>query len=110
MHCFRIDNYPDAVDERSDKEVSEPDDELQNLAGWYRYLVQSYPEENVRFLNSMREVLRGFQTLRFMSEHAGTRRLQADFTAPLREKVTYTISELSEGQRYLLALYMILIF
>jgi predicted ATPase len=110
VHCFRIDEYPSAMDESADREEREPDDELENLAGWYRHLVQAYPKENVRFLNSMKEALTGFQTLRFSSDEDGTRRLRADFTGPRKGKVNYAISELSEGQRCLLVLYMILHF
>lgn len=110
VHCFRIDEYPTAMDESADREEREPGYELQNLAGWYRYLVQAHPEENVRFLTSMKEVLPGFQTLRFSSEEDGKRKLWADFAGPRKVAVKYAISELSEGQRYLMALYMILHF
>jgi predicted ATPase len=110
VHCFRIDAYPFAMDESADKQEQEPDDELENLAGWYRHLVQTYPDDNLRFLNSMKDVLSGFQTLRFAPDIDGTLKLWADFIAPQTKKVSYAISELSEGQRCLLALYMILHF
>jgi AAA15 family ATPase/GTPase len=110
VHCFSIDAYPEAMDESADKEERDPDFELENLAGWYRHLVQAYPNENVKFLNSMRDALTGFQTLRFSSDEDGRRNLRADFTAPQKKGVNYAISELSEGQRYLLALYMVLHF
>lgn len=110
VHCFRIDVYPEAMEESTDGETPEPDAELQNLAGWYRYLVQANPEANVRFLTSMREVLPGFQMLRFSSDEDGKRRLRADFAAPRKQKMDFAISELSDGQRYLVALYMVLHF
>lgn len=110
LHCFSIDAYPSAMDERADKEEPEPDYELENFAGWYRHLVQAQPDDNVRFLNSMREALKGFEALRFAPDEDGTRRLWADFSASNKKNVAYSISELSEGQRYLLALYMILHF
>jgi predicted ATPase len=110
IHCFDIDAYPEAMDESADKEDRDPDDELENLAEWYRHLVQAQPEENVKFLASMRETLTGFQALRFTSGEDGRRNLRADFTAPKIKTVNYAISELSQGQRCLLALYMILHF
>jgi len=110
VHCFRIDEYPLAMDESADREEREPDDELENLAGWYRYLLQADPEQNVRFLTSMKEVLNGFQALRFSSDEDGTRKLRVDFMGPRKAKVNYAISELSDGQRCLIALYMILHF
>ena len=45
------------MEESADREEHEPGYELQNLAGWYRYLVQAYPKENVAFTNSMKEAL-----------------------------------------------------
>jgi predicted ATPase len=110
VHCFRIDEYPTAMEESADREEREPDYELANLAGWYRHLVQAHPDENVRFLASMKDALTGFQGLRFSADEDGTRRLRADFAGPRKERVNYAISELSEGQRCLLALYMILHF
>ncbi|HEV2988883.1 MAG TPA: AAA family ATPase, partial [Candidatus Angelobacter sp.] len=107
VHCFRIDPYLGTSDQGTSKEEKKPDDNLGNLAGWYRYLLQAHPEENLGFLNSMKESLSGFRSLRF-SESRG--RLQAQFLAPTRDGVTYSIQALSEGQRCLLALYMILHF
>jgi predicted ATPase len=110
VHCFRIDEYPSAMDESADREEREPDYELANLAGWYRYLMQAYPDENKKFLNSLRDALAGFQALKFSSEEDGTRRLRAYLAGPPKENVSYAISDLSEGQRCLLALHMILHF
>ena len=59
--------------------------ELQNLAGWYRYLLQAYPKENVAFTNAMKEALTGFQTLRFSPNEYGRVRLWADF--PVRSRL-----------------------
>lgn len=110
VNCFRIDVYPEAMEESADREESEPSADLQNLAGWYRYLVQADPEANVRFMNSMKEVLPGFQTLRFSSDEDGKRRLRADFAGPRKGTMNFAISELSDGQRCLLPLYMFLHF
>jgi predicted ATPase len=110
VYCFRIDVYPTAMEESADREESEPGYELQNLAGWYRHSVQAHPQENVRFLASVKDAIAGFQTLRFSYEEGGARRLRADFVGPRKVAVNYAISELSDGQRCLIALYMILHF
>jgi len=110
VHCFDIDAYPGTMDEVAESEDHQPDFELDNLAGWYRYLVQTRPEENVRFLASLKECMEGFQTLKFSSDEDGVRKLRAEFQAPTKKRVSYSISELSEGQRCLIALYMILHF
>jgi ATPase subunit of ABC transporter with duplicated ATPase domains len=98
------------MNENADREERRPDDELENLAGWYRHLVQAYPEENLKFLKSMKRTLDGFQALRFSSGEDGVKKLRADFTASTKNRVNYSLAELSEGQRCLLALYMILHF
>lgn len=110
IHCFDIDAYPGTMDEVAESEEREPDFELDNLAGWYRYLVQTSPEKNVKFLASLQECMDGFETLKFSSAEDGIGNLRAEFRAPTKRKVGYSISELSEGQRYLIALYMILHF
>ncbi len=98
------------MDETADNEEREPDFELNNLAGWYRSLVTTYPDRNVRFLDSLKRSMDGFVTLRFSSEEDGGRKLRAEFTSPSKKRTTYSISELSEGQRCLISLYMILHF
>jgi AAA15 family ATPase/GTPase len=108
--CFNIDAYPGQMEELADTEERDPDSELDNLAAWYRYLVQSYPEENVAFITSLKECMEGFQALKFSSEEDGVRKLRAEFLISTRKRVSYSLSELSEGQRCLIALYMILHF
>lgn len=110
VHCFRMDTYPDAMDEKAESEERQPDYELENLASWYSYLVQTYPSENVAFIEALKEALDGFQALRFSSEEDGVKKLRADFSGPTKGRVSYSVSELSEGQRSLLGLYMILHF
>jgi len=109
VHCFRIDAYPDAMDESADSGESQPDYELGNIARWYRYL-QSRPVENVEFLSGMKEALDGFQELRFYSSGGAAEQLRAVFLVSARKRVNYLLSELSDGQRSLIALYMILHF
>src|SRR5258707_9656088 len=110
VHCFRIDEYPSAMNESADREERQPDNELENLASWYRHLVGAHPDDNLRFLNSMREALDGFQALRFSSGEDSVKQLLADFMVSAKQRVNYSLSELSEGQRCLIALYMILHF
>jgi predicted ATPase len=110
IHCFRIDAYPGQMDESADREERHPDDELGNLAGWYRYSQAHHPNKNVEFLSAMKKALDGFQALRFSNDEDGVQRLRADFTVHQRERVNYSLSELSDGQRCLLGLYMILHF
>jgi predicted ATPase len=110
VHCFDIDPYPGQMDETADNEEREPDFELNNLAGWYRSLVTSDPDQNVKFLDSLKRSMDGFLTLRLSSQEDGVRKLRAEFTSPTKKRVSYSLSEMSEGQRCLISLYMILHF
>lgn len=110
VHCFQIDAYFDAMDETADGEDSEPDFELENIARWYRYLLRTQPAQNVHFLRSLREAMDGFQELRFYPAGGDVERLRAVFQAMDGKLVNYALSELSDGQRYLIALYMVLHF
>jgi predicted ATPase len=110
IHCLQIDAYFDAMNETADSGESQPDFELENLAGWYRYLLQAHPVENVNFLAAVKEALDQFQELRFYSSGGSAERLRAVFRASTNELVSYSLSELSDGQRCLLGLYMILHF
>ncbi len=110
VHCFKIDAYPDAMDEEADSQDARPDSEFANLAAWYRHLVAVHPEENLRFIEAMKAAVDGFQGLRFASDERGVNTLRADFTGPGGKRINYSLAELSEGQRCLLALYMILHF
>ena len=110
VHCFDVDPYPGQMDEVADREEREPDYELNKLAGWYRSLVTTYPDQNIRYLETLRRCMDGFLTLKFSSQEDGVQKLRAEFVAPTKKRVSYSISELSEGQRCLISLYMILHF
>ena len=110
VHCFKIDAYEDKMEETADSILLIPDYELEYLASWYRHLIESDPEGMDAFRSSMREVLSGFLNLRLSSEDDGVRKLRADFTSPTQRKLTVSLHELSDGQRCLIAFYMILHF
>jgi len=110
LHCFQIDPYPGEMDETADGEDETPEYDLSNLTPWYRHLLQEEPENNARFLAELKEVLTGFQSLWMTTVGDGVKNLRAQFAGPQKEGTRYSISELSEGQRMLLGLYMVLYF
>ncbi len=111
VHCFQIDPYPDVMEEKADTEDLLPDYNLENLAPWYRHLLLVDPEGNGRFLSALKEALSSFQALRFSTEDDGVRKLRADFLVQGKKKIPpLSLSELSEGQRMLIGLYMVLNF
>jgi AAA15 family ATPase/GTPase len=87
-----------------------PEDELENFAGWYRHLVQASPESNVAFVNSLAETLDGFVSLQLDTTGASSRILRVNLLQAEKKRITYSLEELSDGQRCLIALYAILHF
>lgn len=110
VFCIRIDAYPDAMSDTAEGEDALPEDELDNLAAWYRHLVQADPEANVGLLQALTGALDGFVSLQLDTVGASTRILRANFLQAGKKRITYSLSELSDGQRYLIALYSILHF
>jgi len=110
LHCIRTGEPYDLLDESGDGAERRPRYAPEFRPGWYSLMAGVYPEENVKFLESMKATLDGFQTLRFYSEEDGVKKLRADFTTSTQKRVSYLLSELSDGQRCLLGLYMILHF
>ncbi|HZB89658.1 MAG TPA: ATP-binding protein [Terracidiphilus sp.] len=110
VHCFQIDPYPGEMEERADSEDRLPEYDLSNLAPWYRHLLQEEPENNSRFLIALKEALASFQSLRFSTDEDGVRKLRMHFATPEKDARPFSISELSEGQRMLIGLYMVLHF
>jgi predicted ATPase len=110
LHCFQIDPYPDEMEDTADGEDEVPEFDLSNLAPWYRHLIQAEPENNARFLTELKETLLGFHSLPLLNVEGGVKKLHAVFSAPQNGEEKYLISELSEGQRMLIGLYMVLHF
>jgi predicted ATPase len=110
VHCLQIDPYPGEMDEMADGEDEYPEFDLSNLAPWYRHLLQEEPERNGVFLTAMKETFEAFQSLRFSTIEDGARKLRMEFISQQQGRTTYSISELSEGQRMLIGLYMVLHF
>jgi len=110
VHCFKLDVYETKMEETADAASLYPDWEMEFMASWYRRLIEADPDANDAYRASMREVLSGFTNLRFSAEDDGVRKLRADFTSPAQGKLTFSLHELSDGQRSLIALYMILHF
>jgi len=110
LHCFQIDPYPGEMEDTADGEDEIPEYDLSNLAPWYRHLIQAEPENNARFLTELKETLPGFQSLPLLNVEGGVKKLHAVFSAPQNGEEKYLISELSDGQRKLIGLYMVLYF
>jgi AAA15 family ATPase/GTPase len=110
VHCIRVGEYYDVMNLSDNSDEALPKYVPEFVSGWYGLMAGVYPEENVKFLESMKKALDGFQTLRISSDEDSAKKLRVDFTTPTKKRVSYSLPELSDGQRCLLDLYMILHF
>jgi predicted ATPase len=100
---------PFAMGSRAEGESLYPAVDLSDVASWYRHLLQSDPEENASLVESLREALDGFSSLRL--EPAGEDRLLfAVFNQGTKSNIKFRFKQLSDGQRCLICLYIVLHF
>lgn len=107
VFCFRIN--PFAITGRAENEHLYPNVQLDNLAAWYRHLVQVDQRQNFQLIESLRRALDGFQFLPLQPVGENVRLLLAEFHSSGKTAL-FGFQELSEGQRCLICLYIILHF
>lgn len=106
--CFRVN--PFVISPRTEGEDLAPNINLSNLAAWYRHLVQADPKQNAALLRSLGSALDGFSFLELAPVGENARVLLAEFTASSGPSRKFGFGELSDGQRCLICLYVILHF
>jgi len=107
LTCFRIN--PFGMRSEAPGEDTDPQPDLSNLSSWYRHLSQEDQRHSDALRASLREVIDGFGYLQL--EQAGrSRLLTAEFLDARGFIAKFSLDELSEGQRCLIALYAILHF
>lgn len=77
----------------------------ENFAQWYRHLLQEHPSVGYRATQLLGEVLQGFEQLR-LRDSGESRKLIATFRID-GKKYDFDFTDLSDGQRQLIILYMI---
>ncbi len=87
-------------------EARRPAFDLSNFASWYRHLVQSEQSKVFTAIEKLRQVLPGFDSLTLVEAGEG-KLLSAQFKHSSGPRVTFRLHQLSEGQRALIALYML---
>jgi hypothetical protein len=107
--CFQIN--PFAMVALADREDEFPNANLSNFASWYRHLVPTFPQENQAFVESLKESIPGFRYLKLLKYMENSRAVMTDFQSPNPgSDIGFNLTELSDGQRCLIALYAILHF
>jgi predicted ATPase len=83
--------------------------DMSNIADWYEVQVKNDIEGAFRLSTSLKEVLEGFESISLREIGPAHHDLLVSFNGPNGSDV-YGLSELSDGQRCLISLYMILHF
>ena len=82
---------------------------MSNIADWYKRQTETDIETVIKLSASLKEALEGFESLNFRDAGPDHAELVASFKGP-SENAVFSFNELSDGQRCLIALYMILHF
>jgi hypothetical protein len=101
---------PFAMKETAEGEVRHPEVDLSNVAAWYRYLDGSHPYDVPKLRESLSSAIEDFKSLRLEPREGTIERLVAEFSQNTAARFRFTFSELSDGQRSLICLYIILHF
>lgn len=96
---------PYLMESRSYQEVNSPNWNLSNYAAWYSYLSQESQDKILNLTLQLRKTIHGFDSFKNTKE-GESRILSVSFNHP--SKVVYQLSELSEGQKVLIALYTLI--
>ena len=83
---------------------------MENFVGWYRHAAQENMGSITELFSTLRDALPGFGSINLTEAGENSRALKADFFAPddNRRTVRYGLSQLSDGQRSLIALYCLI--
>jgi predicted ATPase len=108
LFCFRLN--PFAMELRAERDDLAPKVDLANVAAWLSHLVQSSPRENFALHDSLQDVVDKFSSLQLESLGGSVRILTAEFERTPATVLKFGFNQLSEGQRCLICLYIILHF
>jgi len=100
---------PSLMTDESNREAMRLTSKSGNFVSWYRYISEDQGKV-IELVNILRQVLDGFITFNFERVTEKSRVLKLKFTGDLDEKrlIEYRFSELSDGQKTLVALYALI--
>jgi energy-coupling factor transporter ATP-binding protein EcfA2 len=99
---------PWAMSARSERESREPAKDMGNFADWYRHLRLESGSAIFEAMTSLREAIPGLEALDAKEAGLDVRVLQATMRSPNGKTVDLPFSDFSEGERTLIALYVLL--
>ena len=92
----------------SDVEANTPEVSGKNFASWYRGRLQADPSRTVKVDDRLRDILPGFCGLKSMRQSTEHWELHVEFSSAEGKQNTYRFDALSDGQRALIVLYLLL--
>jgi predicted ATPase len=93
---------------RSERESREPAKDLSNFADWYRHLRLESGDAMFQAMADIREAIPGFLALDAKEAGLDVRVLEVSIASAGGKKIELPFHNLSEGQRVLIALYVLL--
>lgn len=93
---------------QSEREARYPSRHLGNFADWYRHLLQENGDAVLAAMQDLREAMPDLKALNARKAGLRYREVMARLQSPGENPVEVTLTELSEGQRCLIALYLLL--
>lgn len=114
LYCIQI--VPSQIGAEGKEEEDYPEDDLKNFAAWYSHIVNEKTRLLFELNQSLRNVLDGFYSLDLRKTGRTARELRATFSqkpgesngARKNPSIEFTLDELSDGQKALIALYTLL--
>lgn len=98
---------PSNMEEDSIEEYSRPSARMENFVSWYRHIYQDQ-ERSIKITLALREILDGFEAFKF--QESGDRRVLYLTFSGASSRASYKFSELSDGQKALIALYTMMLY
>jgi predicted ATPase len=106
--CFRLN--PFGMSARAEREDLFPNPDLSNIASWYRHLLQANRKQDSALHDSLRAAVDNFSFLELTPVGESVRLLLCEFVKEGEASTKFFFNELSDGQRCLICLYIILHF
>jgi predicted ATPase len=108
-NLLQVQINPWAIRARSEQEATEPERDLSDFADWYRHLKLERGAEVQKALDDLKDVIPGLESLDAKEAGMNVRIVQAAIRSEHDGKLMhFALHDLSEGQRALIALYVLL--
>ena len=106
---FHVRINPWAMSARSEQESREPSRDLGNFADWYRHLLLDNSTSVHQAISDLKEAIYGLESLDAKEAGLNVRMIQAGIRGEKQRIVSqYALNDLSDGQRAIIALYMLM--